>query len=349
MLVLVVVVSLLRTAAGTCGTGRAAGPRRPAERHRAGSSPGERVAVAAVVRPRFSVVVPAYNESAYLPRTLTSLRRQDFPGPVEVIVVDNNSDDDTAAVARRHGVRVLHEAQPGVCAARQRGSEAATGEILVSTDADTVHPEDWLRRIDATFASKKGVVAVAGPCRYDGARGWTDRYPRLLFGLVGWFFARTRYVGYVSATNLAIRRSAFPGYDQRLTQGGDELDLLRRLRPQGAVVWDARNVVTTSPRRLTQGFLHTFFITFLGYYLGAYLVNRLSGRPRVGTAPPVREPRPVGSPDRDTSVPTRTARTLRPLRPWRPARPTGGDDGGGRRVLPGSTEHTQGERETSSR
>lgn len=303
--------------------------------------------MAAAGRPRFSVVIPAYNESGYLPRTLSSLRRQDFPGEVEVVVVDNNSDDDTAAVARRHGVRVVHEAQPGVCAARQRGSVAATGEILVSTDADTVHPVDWLRRIDATFASSNAVVAVAGPCRYDGAHGWTDRYPRLLFGLVGWFFARTRYVGYVSATNLAVRRSAFPGYDQRLTQGGDELDLLRRLRPQGAVVWDAGNVVTTSPRRLQQGFLHTFFVSFLGYYLGAYLVNRVSGRPRVGTAPPVREPRAVGAADHD-AAPTPSVRTLRPLRPWRPSRPLIDDDGGGRRVLPGSVVRAPGARETSS-
>jgi glycosyltransferase involved in cell wall biosynthesis len=302
--------------------------------------------VAPAAPPRFSVVVPAYNESAYLGRTLTSLRRQDFAGEVEVIVVDNNSDDDTAAVARRHGVRVVHEAQPGVCAARQRGSVAASGEILVSTDADTVHPVDWLRRIDATFASSNCVVAVAGPCRFDGAQGWTDRYPRLLFGLVGWFFARTRFVGYVSATNLAVRRNAFPGYDPRQTQGGDELDLLRRLRRKGVVIWDAGNAVTSSPRRLEQGFLHTFFVTFLGYYLAAYFVNRVSGRPRVGTAPPVRKARPVELSDRGADRPVRPARTLRPLRPWRPSRQPDGDDGGGRRVLPGSAARA---REKSSR
>jgi glycosyltransferase involved in cell wall biosynthesis len=75
------------------------------------------------------------------------LHHQDFAGSCEVIVVDNNSTDDTAALARRHGARVLHEPQPGGCAARQRGTTDARGEIVVSTDADTVHPLDWLNPV----------------------------------------------------------------------------------------------------------------------------------------------------------------------------------------------------------
>ncbi|EQD46200.1 Glycosyl transferase, family 2 domain protein, partial [mine drainage metagenome] len=49
-------------------------------------------------RPRFSVVIPAYNEANYIGATLASLARQDFPGAVEVIVVDNNCTDDTAEI-----------------------------------------------------------------------------------------------------------------------------------------------------------------------------------------------------------------------------------------------------------
>jgi glycosyltransferase involved in cell wall biosynthesis len=228
--------------------------------------------------PRFSVIVPAYNEGAYLGRTLASLEGQDFPGPYEIIVVDNNSDDDTSDVARSFGVRLVQEPEAGVCTARQRGAEAALGEILVSTDADTEHPRDWLRRIDATFRSSVDAVAVAGPCRYEGEHSWTKAYPALLFGLVARVFERTGFVFYVSATNLAMTRTAFPGYDRTQTQGGDELDLLRRLRRTGAVVWNRRNVVTTS-------------VTFLTYYLLGYMVNRLSGRRWFGMAPAVRPQR----------------------------------------------------------
>jgi glycosyltransferase involved in cell wall biosynthesis len=254
---------------------------------------------------RFSVVVPAYNESAYLGSALDSLLAQDFEGRYEIIVVDNNSTDDTAAVAACHGVRVVHEVERGVCAARQRGSAIATGDIIVSTDADTVQPTDWLRTIDARFASEQ-VVAVAGPCRYQNPSWWAKAYPPLLFGSVAAVFALTGYVFYVTATNLAVRRSAFPGYDLKQTQGGDELDLLRRLRPRGRVIWDRHNVVNTSPRRLQRGLIYTIFVSFFVYYFLAYVLNRVSAHRTLGTAPAIRYPRiaraalrrPVGRPRR---------------------------------------------------
>lgn len=240
---------------------------------------------------RFSVIVPAYNEAAYLGRALHSLQHQDYDGNYEIIVVDNNSTDQTAAVAARYGVHVVSEPQQGVCAARQRGVECARGEIIISTDADTTQPHDWLRTIDAGFAASDRVVAVAGPCRYENPSWWAKAYPTLLFGMVALIYALTGFVCYVSATNLAARRQAFPGYDLRLTQGGDELDLLRRLRRSGLVSWERRNVVNTSARRLERGLLYNFFMTFLVYYLLAYWLNRLSQRQTFGMAPAFRQER----------------------------------------------------------
>jgi glycosyltransferase involved in cell wall biosynthesis len=240
---------------------------------------------------RFSIVVPAYNEAAYLGRALDSLLHQDYNGRYEVIVVDNNSTDGTAAVAAQYGVPVVKEPQQGVCAARQRGAHCATGEIIISTDADTTQPRDWLRTIDARFAESERVVAVAGPCRYQNPSWWAKAYPTLLFGLVATVHALTGYVFYVSATNIAVRRTAFPGYDLRLTQGGDELDLLRRVRRRGHVSWERHNVVTTSARRLQRGLLYNIFVTFFVYYLLAYWFNRLSQRQAFGMAPAFRQER----------------------------------------------------------
>ena len=240
---------------------------------------------------RFSVVVPAYNEAAYLGRALDSLQHQDYGGTYEIIVVDNNSTDNTAAVAARYGVRVVNEAQQGVCAARQRGVDCAKGEIIISTDADTTQPSDWLRTIDARFAASKQIVAVAGPCRYQNPSWWAKAYPTLLFGVVALVHALTGFVFYVSATNIAVRRSAFPGYDLKLTQGGDELDLLRRVRRRGLVIWEPNNVVTTSARRLQRGLFYSFFMSFLVYYVLAYWLNRLSPQQRFGIAPAFRQER----------------------------------------------------------
>ena len=241
--------------------------------------------------PRFSIVVPAYNEACYLGPALRALQQQDFCGLYEIIVVDNDSTDATGEIAARYGVTVVRETARGVCQARQRGTIEARGEIVVSTDADTVQPRDWLTRIDRQFRCSDQIVAVAGPCHYENPSWWARLYPKLLFGAVDRVFALTGRVFYLSATNTAFRRSAFPGYDSTLTQGGDELDLLRRLRRRGRVVWDSSNIVTTSARRLQKGLLYTFFISFLTFYLLAYLLNRVSSQPILGMAPVFRQER----------------------------------------------------------
>ena len=235
---------------------------------------------------RLSVVVPAYNEAATLPATLASLQRQDYRGGYEVIVVDNASTDGTADVATRWGARVLHEAQPGVCAARQTGTAAARGDVVVSTDADTVHPSGWLTRLDAQLADD--VFAVAGPCRYVDAPWWARVVPPLWFAAIALVHRLTGRVLYLTATNVAFRRDGFPGYDTTLTQGGDEVDLLRRLRRCGRVVWDAQNPVLTSSRRMDQGLLHTLVVSYGYHYALDLALSRLAPGRRMGVAPAIR-------------------------------------------------------------
>ncbi|HEU5483666.1 MAG TPA: glycosyltransferase family A protein, partial [Microlunatus sp.] len=184
------------------------------------------------------MVVPALDEARTLPGALESLLAQDCAQPYEVIVVDNASRDDTAAIATRYGARVVQEPVRGVCNARQAGVLAAHGEVVVSTDADTIHPTDWLSRIDAALRARPEVVAVAGPCRYLDPPWWGRLFPALGFAGVALLHRLTGRVGYLTATNVAYRRTGFPGYDTVLTQGGDEVDLLRRLSAWGPVLWD---------------------------------------------------------------------------------------------------------------
>lgn len=239
--------------------------------------------------PRFSVVIPAVNEALVIGECLRSVSEQDFAGRFEVIVVDNNSTDETAAIARSLGARVVGEPRPGVCFARQRGTEVARGEFVVSTDADTTFDRGWLSRIDATLADRAQHVAVAGPCLFVGGPWWGGVYARVLFGLVNLIYLLTGRVCYASATNIAFRRTAWTGYDTRLTQGGDELDLLRRLRARGKVAFDLDNPTFTSARRLRRGLLYNIVVTCMFYYLLGYALNRLCHRRVLGTAPPIRE------------------------------------------------------------
>ncbi|OGV74225.1 MAG: hypothetical protein A3K19_14270 [Lentisphaerae bacterium RIFOXYB12_FULL_65_16] len=96
----------------------------------------------------YSIIVPAYNEEALLPRTLVTLRTAmaglaGFTG--ELIVVNNNSTDRTAEVAAAHGARVVFEGINQISRARNRGAESASGRFLLFVDADTQVSTDLLR------------------------------------------------------------------------------------------------------------------------------------------------------------------------------------------------------------
>lgn len=240
---------------------------------------------------RFSVVIPCYNEAGYVADTLRSLRAQRYDGEYEVIVVDNNCTDRTADIARELGARVVTETEPGVCNARQKGTQVSSGEVVISADADTTYAPDWLAKIDRTFQSDERIVAVVGPCRYTDGPLWGQAYGRLLFGAVELIYRATGRTCYATATNIAFRRDRWCGYDVNLTQGGDELDLLRKLRHEGRVVYDHANPTYTSGRRLTRGLVYNLFVTLLVFYLLAYFLNRLCRRRVVGSAPAYRDSR----------------------------------------------------------
>lgn len=238
--------------------------------------------------PRYSVVIPCYNEEDYLENTLRSLRAQETSVAYEIIVVDNNCTDATVSIARKYGSRVVFEAEPGVCAARQAGTEAAIGEIIISTDADTTFSANWLENIDTEFKMDPGLVAVCGPCRFNDTPWWGKVYTPFLFGSSYIYYLITGHPFYITATNIAFKKKAWKGYDILLLQGGDELKLLRQLKREGRVKFSLKNSVYTSGRRLQRGMLYNIFVTFLYFYLAGYFINLVSGRRIIGSPPVIR-------------------------------------------------------------
>lgn len=113
---------------------------------------------------RVSVIVPARNEQARLPPLLASFQTQDYPN-YELIVVDDNSTDATAALARAAGATTLSltdlaEGWLGKPHACWVGAQQASGDLLVFLDADTELEPGGLRRILATHARFGGLVSV---------------------------------------------------------------------------------------------------------------------------------------------------------------------------------------------
>ncbi len=147
--------------------------------------------------PLISVVIPARNAAATIPRTLEALAAQDLGGPYEVIVVDNGSEDETAAIAEGAGVKLIRQGRERPGTARNRGVEAAAAPVIAFTDADCVPEPGWL---SAGLRALAKADLVQGGVRADPS---TPRHP----------FDRTVELGgptgLFETANLFVTREAF--------------------------------------------------------------------------------------------------------------------------------------------
>lgn len=94
--------------------------------------------------PVVSVVIPAWNEEEGILHTLISLANTSTKLAVELLVVDNNSTDGTAALLKELGVKTLLETKQGVGHARTSGLHHARGKYILTGDSDTLYPEGWI-------------------------------------------------------------------------------------------------------------------------------------------------------------------------------------------------------------
>jgi glycosyltransferase involved in cell wall biosynthesis len=206
---------------------------------------------------RLSVIVCAHNEARHLPACLHSLFCQTRI-PDEVLVVDNASTDDTAAVAARvPGVRVIAEPRKGLVIAREAGRRAATGDLLLYLDADCRAPIQWVERVERRFAAHPGRVALCGPYRYYDwdwlGRALVRAYDLSLAPATQVLVKRVLRAGAVFyGGNFAARRQALEaigGFDTRIEFHGEDTNLGRRLVRVGDVALCGDCWLHTSARR----------------------------------------------------------------------------------------------------
>jgi glycosyltransferase involved in cell wall biosynthesis len=206
---------------------------------------------------RVTIAIPTYNRSALLRQTLAGIARQDFPpDQFEVLVIDNNSRDQTRAVvgefaAGRPAPRYLLEPKQGLDHARNRAIAEAAGDLIVFADDDILVKPDWLTRISAPFAREDGgrIGAVGGeviPVFPDGLPPWlADWHGPLAFrpdegplaagqspmganlAFPKWIFAK------LGPFHTALDRTA-----ESYFSGGDS-EMIRRVRAAGFEVWFA--------------------------------------------------------------------------------------------------------------
>ncbi len=131
--------------------------------------------------PKISVIIPAYNAEKTIKNTLTSIKALTL-APIECIVVDDGSDDNTCEIAKKEGAIVLSaDKNMGPGLARNLGAQNAKGEYLAFTDSDCVVPPDWLEKFYAAFKEQpcSGITGpYAGPVRMHRIGKVIDRWLR---------------------------------------------------------------------------------------------------------------------------------------------------------------------------
>ncbi len=196
---------------------------------------------------RITVLIPARNEAAQIEDCVRSVLAQDYPADLfEVIVIDDHSEDDTAAKvtsiadARLSLLSLAEHLPPGEHQAYKKkaielGIQKAKGELIVCTDADCLVPPSWLSLL-AQYYETESVKFIAAPVNFYQESSAFEYFQSLDFtGMMGITAAGIRgsYLHMCNGANLAYARDAFyavdgfRGIDQRAS--GDDMMLLQKI------------------------------------------------------------------------------------------------------------------------
>lgn len=186
---------------------------------------------------KISVVIPAYNEEANIYNCLQSITNANYPREkIEVIVVDNGSDDNTRTIAEGLADIVLRDDYLKISGLRNLGVEHATGEIICFIDADCIVTPDWLQAA-SMYIDNKEVVAWGAPPETPEKATWVQKT---------WYLIRKKEkpiqkVDWLESMNLFVRKELFTktgGFDNKL-ETCEDVDFCYRLREYGEIIADS--------------------------------------------------------------------------------------------------------------
>ncbi len=199
-----------------------------------------------------SIVIPVYNEHDHLKLCLESIANQSVM-PDEVIVVDNNSSDNSVKIAKKFPfVKVVYEKQQGVTYSRDTGFNTAQSSIIGRIDSDTRLEPDWVKIVLDIFAAELETAAITGPVAYYdmpmiGFGKKIDNSARTLVNTV-------QTTDFLFGSNMAIRNSAWKEVRERVCNMStihEDLDLAIHLnKAKLPIAYKKQLLAATSSRRL---------------------------------------------------------------------------------------------------
>lgn len=180
---------------------------------------------------KLAVIVPVRNDAARLGRCLQTIAAScGTLGNVEIVVADNGSTDDSAAVAARSGARVLHLPNLRVSELRNQATTASASDLFAFVDADHEVAQPWIAAA-LEVMSEDGVGAAGAVYDPPPTGTWVQR----MYGLLRGRTVGHSEVSWLGSGNLIVRREAFQqvgGFDATL-EACEDVDLCQRLRAAG--------------------------------------------------------------------------------------------------------------------
>ncbi len=203
-----------------------------------------------------SIIIPAKNEEKFLPVLLESIKHQTFKD-LEIIVADAGSTDKTREVSASFGARVVQGGMPGP--GRNRGAEAAKGEILLFLDADAILPQEDFLEKSLDEMKQKNFCAAASLYDFYPAR-IMDKIVSGLWNV--WVSVAANISPSASGSCIFAKReihNKIGGFNEKIVLGEDTDYVYRASRIcRFGIIRSAR--VGNSPRRLyKEGYAKVFF------------------------------------------------------------------------------------------
>jgi glycosyltransferase involved in cell wall biosynthesis len=130
--------------------------------------------------PDVSIVMPAYNEEENILQTLLSIANNETKWAVEIVVVNNNSKDQTETLVKATGIPCITELKQGITVARNAGLAVANGTYILNADADTIYPKDWIEQMIKPLAERENIAAVYGRFSFIPIAG-TSRFSYFIY------------------------------------------------------------------------------------------------------------------------------------------------------------------------
>lgn len=202
---------------------------------------------------KISVIVPTFNEEKYIGPCLEALLNQKTKAD-EIIVVDNNSTDNTTSIVQKYPVTLLYEKTQGITPARNTGFNSTSSDILARCDADTIVFPDWIEKIKHNFSTRE-IIGLTGPAYfYDLPFRTALRKIHSFFYFK--MFEKMLHHGNMFGSNMAIARFAWEKVKNEVCLDDhrvhEDMDLSHHLAPYGKIYFDPTLIVSISGRRITQ-------------------------------------------------------------------------------------------------